>query len=249
MIKIDKKKVPLDVLYAIKDLRNQLKDIAEQNKDLIEFKELPDWIFFSLDKDQNSNFYFRVSDYEQNESDRKTYFKVEALPTYTSMLTPYVSKTLTQKIVETFSTWITLLKNYNEIQLSDEQVLEKKYEEEFLEYFDILDTDAEIEPFEIKQQIFLNDFIDYTITELKKDVHQDIEIAEIILQAETFKKNIPLETKRESIRSLSKIFAKIRKRSIPLIKKIGKTFVDKLVEKGVGWAVDKGEEFLLTLFN
>jgi len=250
MIKIDKKTIPLRVLSDIKALKDSLDAIARKKTELIETRELDDWLFFSLDKDKNSSFYFRISGFEQNKSDlSKADFKVEIYPSNDSSLVEYKSLINSSKILEKYNQWINLIYQYNNIELTQEERFENQYEEEFIEYFEILDSDSEVRSFDLKQQLFLNDFMDYSVEILNESHEIDQEIEALILLAENLKQKIPVLSKKETVSYLSKFFAKARKKSIPLIKKLGKKFADEIIKRGITWSLDKGSEYLIGFFT
>lgn len=250
MIKIDKKKTPLNVLRSIKNLRTTLYQVSQKNSGLVDTEELPDEIFYAKDRDENSQFYFKISTYEQRSDSSGTIeYKVEFSPANETTISKYQSNLPEAKTLDKYSHWLKLLSYYNSIHLTVEDEFEKIYEDEFIEYFDIIDTDSEKLPFRLEQQLFLNDFLDSSIQILHAQDISDEAIKDLIINAEALKEKLPVLSKKDTIRHLSKLFAKARKKSISLLKKLGNKFSDEIIKRGVNWSLDKGAEYFIDFFN
>ncbi|MGI4806379.1 MAG: hypothetical protein ACRYFL_16545 [Janthinobacterium lividum] len=135
-----------------------------------------------------------------------------------------------------FENWVKILKEYDSIDLSQEDEFIKHYQEEYFEEWKIVDEDTNEKPFNNQQQIAIFRLLEYVETKLKEDENQDSELTHIIQETESLKANIQNLTKNAVVKGLSKIFAKIKKKGLPLLfevlKEVKKEIIKKVITEG-----------------
>lgn len=115
-----------------------------------------------------------------------------------------------------FKDWIKILKAYNLISFTEEDYINKFYEDEFFQEYKIIDKDADIQPFSSAQQEKLNSFLIELKTSLEN--HQEEEgVSEIIEAIDELKKELPVSTKAKAVKHLAKIVAKIKMKGVEFV--------------------------------
>jgi hypothetical protein len=234
-----KKTYPLVVSKEIENLLTTFRKIIRENSEIIEIKETNDLIYI-VDKEK-PEFRFRVYNPSQNR-DLSPVFSHQFLPENEVNFESVVRNDKLDKIVSRFNQWISYLKDYNEICFTEEEKLMKFYEDEYFHEFEILEEDAEINPFAENQQIFLYKFLSLTSQELNKINSNDLKLNEIISDTNELKDNIQNLTKKEVIIKMSKVFARIKKFSLKLALDIFDVAKKEIIKKALyGGTEDIGQ--------
>lgn len=214
MKQIDKKATPLATLKGLQGFLTEINNIANQNLLLIKKRDSDEFFFEALDVDSKSNFFFHVSDVEYSKNVGVLFTSTYA-PNNDTEISSIKRKNSHKGTIESFKNWIERLNAYNLIEISEEDRFKGQYEQEFEEIFEIIDEDAEINPFDIERQIFINKYLEGVIKKLQANNSE--EHIEIVQEVKKLQENLQNYTKKETVRSLSKIWAKIRKKGIKLL--------------------------------
>jgi len=161
-----------------------------------------------------SSFHFSVTDPHQ-EGDLRCFFYLQYFPQDEYSLKSTKLNIDADSIFKHFDIWLSYLKRYSLISFSEEELFIKKYQEEFYQEFEILDDDADVNPFEHNKQLFILKFLTQVESELKNSEQQEA-TKEIIQNVSNLRENIQNLTKRNAIKSLATIFAKIKKMSLKI---------------------------------
>jgi hypothetical protein len=225
-----KKNLPLALVLNIDKLLNGIREYCKSYSTTIEYKEGHEGDIIRIyDLDPKSTFYFYVSN---PRIERGT-------PHYTIIYTPADEFNLNQGkldhtsegVINALGTWITWIRKYDAAIISPEERFLKFYEKELYTKFDIVDEDADINPFELPKQVAISRFLNKTSKILiENDIAED---DEIFIEVTNLDQNQQTLTKRAVIKKLSLILAKIRLRSIPVFKFVAKTFVKELINQGI----------------
>ena len=205
-----KKDVPLDLLA-------QFELIVGENLDILDNIKEENTYYSLRDKDELSTFFFKVyMDGSKHISNyNKESYVYEWRPNNTKKTSKAIFQGSIQDIIEQLKGWIKLIREYNNISSINDGNFEKMYEDNFYEEFQIVDEDAEINPFDVDRQIFIFKFLQNIINKLELENKQ--ELHPIIEDAIELQNNLPKQTKKIVIRKLSKILAKIQKHGIGLL--------------------------------
>jgi hypothetical protein len=210
MAQIDKHDFPISLAKDIHYLISKFKQLRFDHIELVETEH--NLIFFRF-KDKET-FYFRVFNPGQF-NDLSSYFQVELLPSEENTLYRGGGKRTKEEALEEFERWLNFLDQYKTLTFSDPEDFSKIYEEEFYNFFELIDEDADTHPFEYEKQIFLLELLSKIETDLKKT--PDEEIKEIIESVQSLKNSIQELTKNQATRRLSEIFGKIQKKGTKLL--------------------------------
>ncbi|WP_415579131.1 hypothetical protein, partial [Flavobacterium psychrophilum] len=123
-----------------------------------------------------------------------------------------------------------------------------KYEEEFYSDFEILDEDAEVNPFEHDKQIFTYNLLEYVETELQKSNSEDEEIENLISETIALKNNLQNLTKKVVIRKMSIIFSKVKKKGLKLFLDIIDVAKKEIIKKALYGGIGEIEHLTNTLW-
>lgn len=222
-----KKKIPLTILEA-------LQPVADSNLELIKIMNDNDSIFHLIDKDENSDFFFKVS--KQENRSNKIVYHTEYKPRNNEIINKYSSILTAEKVLTHIKNWLGLLQKYNDIQTIYDDPILKSNQERFEKKFEILDDDAYTTSFDLEQQIFLDEYLSNVkskLLELQEGKNKDQikELDELESEATEIQNNLTNETKRQIIKRLSKFWAKSQKIGLDVIKEIFVNVVAELTKR------------------
>jgi hypothetical protein len=211
---MNKRDFPLSLAKDIEQLLKDFRSFEFQNSGLIKTVNKDPYFIYFEDK-LDGRFYFRISTPNQT-SDFRSFFGFQYFPQNANSFQTSSFNNDSETLKDHFNIWLTLIKDYNSLSFTEEDHITKQYENEFYTDFEIIDEDADVNPFEHDKQVFLYNLLSYIETKLKKADTQDQEIVELISETELLKKSIQNFSKRNTIRKLAKVFAKIKKKGLKL---------------------------------
>lgn len=211
-----KKKIPLTILEA-------LQPVADKNLDLTKTVKNSNSIFHLIDKDENSDFYFKVS--KQEVRSGKLHYLIEYQPRSKDNVNAYSTLLTTEEVLVSIKKWLALLQAYNKIHTIYDDPILKSNQDRFEKQFDILNDDADTTSFDLSQQIYLDEYLSnvksklFALHEGRPEI-QNKELEEIAVEATEIQNNLTKETKRQIVKRLAKLWAKAQKVGLDVIKEI-----------------------------
>jgi predicted transcriptional regulator YdeE len=211
-----KKKIPLAILEA-------LQPVADNNLDLTKTVKDSNSMFHLVDKDENSDFYFKVS--KQEVQGGKLTYLIEFKPKNKENVNPHSAWLPIESVVTSITKWLELLQAYNKIHTIYDDPILKSNQERFEKQFEILDDDADSTSFDLEQQMFLDEYLNNVKSkllalQLGKPENQVIELENLATEASEIQGILTKETKRQIVNRLSKLWAKAQKVGLDVIKEI-----------------------------
>ena len=231
---INKKKHTLILLQTVERLFKRIRTFVEVNNDILELTKNEPFELVIEDKSKYSDFKFSVSNPKQN-NNNKIILEAEFNPTNSASLASRKVSTEENSIVTLLEQWTNLIKAYNKTELSAEESILNEYEQEFYANFEILDEDADTKPYELEKQVIIHTYFVNVIHLLKQNEEEN---AELIKEAEEIKENIPSMTKRTTVKRISGFFAKVRKKSLPLLKEVLELGRKEVFKRGIKFLLD-----------
>ena len=172
-----------------------------------------------IDKDKDSNFYFFIEQYKVDKDlrillDYKPYSKDS-----TNNRRGWINA---KELDSIFNIWVDLLKNYETVDSFYDDPIIKSYIDEYYSNIKLLDEDADVNPFNSKQVLLLDNYLSEIVNRIEKYIDKDNEfqIAEIITDTEELKKDLTKYAKNIILNRLCIVWAKISKQGVPLIKEL-----------------------------
>ena len=240
-MKVEKNKYPLKLLEDFEGLISDLRKIQSENDHLIteekgqvldpesEDKKY-EYLRFKY-KDNKFDFIFTIDEFELT-----TNSNGEKISEYTCYQSPesenstsHQSYQINRKnTVEFFNHWIDMIERYDKLTFTDPIV--ESYETEIYKVLKIFDDNADTEPFNVEQQIFLLKYLDNS-QKLLKSKKGEYEVDDIIEEVEEFKKEVTRLPKNSSMMRISTILAKAKKQGIGLFKELMVMFKKNLMKK------------------
>lgn len=214
MANLNAKNFSLNVARDIERLLKHMRMLYSQNSNLVENLE-NEQLFYMHDK-THSDFYFYISAHERDTVEKKTTFGIYFAPQdseYSNGTSVFCD---IDQITEYFNNWISIIKEFNSVYFTEEQSFLKFYEEEFFSEFEIIEEDASYNPFGNDQQIYLFRLLEHVSNELKSINSNEPIILEIISETNELKDNIQNLSKKDIVKRISSIFARIKKFSLKL---------------------------------
>ncbi len=210
---MNKKEYPLIQLQSIELMLKKLRELVSIHSDIVELVGSKNLIRIK-DMDLKSNFFFRVYD-SKLETTQKVNFNFEYLPK-NSVLSQDAENKIDDLdgVVRSFNKWVSLIQNYNKINLTQEDEYINFYEKELYDEFVILDIDANNIPFDYLRQEGLYKYL--TIIEnklIESNVGHD-SLDDLIEESQDLKRDISRITKNKTIKRLSRLMAKVKVKAV-----------------------------------
>lgn len=229
---MNKKDLTPILLQSLSSLNGHLSSLHSNHENLIEkdFNEQKLLRFKDLEKD--SNFKFELRNVVLSKG--IPVFSFELAPSSLTENKPLLMTQNEKGTLIMFQKWIDWLKAYDEFHLTPDDELQKRYENEFFDRYEIIEENANKEPFSIEQQLFLNEYLTNSQKQLEllaesKNSEEKVEIDYLIKEAESIKKVLTKESKNKIVKRLSKFWASARKTGIDVMKEV---FVEVIAEIG-----------------
>lgn len=232
-----KKDIPLSVLIALEpylSLNNPLYKIVDPGSSLLKY----------LDVDDDSEFFFEVTGYVIEKG--LLYFYTQYKPASnndTGIHKPRIEAKNLENILEM---WADRLAKYQNVTTYEDLFL-RQYENEFNDdYEQLMDDDADTNSFNLDQQIWIDSYLTEIKTKLLefKTPENALIISTIQNDIQALKDNQSSMTKQKVFKSLSKIWAKMRKEGINIIKALYQEAKSELIKQLVSGGLDKAHHLL-----
>lgn len=233
---INKYNYPLNVATEIEFFLTQIRSIEYQNRDRLRriYKKGKDDLIIGFEFIHFPGFYFAVeNNYSQN---KKVMFYTSSCPASRSDSGENSGFFTSIGILTLFGKWLDILDQYEEISLTDEERMDKAAEEDFFEYFDVTDEEANTY-FDFEKQILIYRLLEY----IEKSVEEhaaEKDIIEIKSEINQLKEGLQNETRRGTVKKLSRLFAKIKKKGIKLVMEIFKEGKKEIIKRIVSGGLD-----------
>ncbi len=234
---MNKKDLPLALLQSLNRLNTQLIKLAEDNDDLISKTFSEKKLILFKDIDSESNFKFEIV--KLGFSGNIPLFSIEMSPFSTFNNNSAIKQLNEKQAILEFQQWINWLKAFEKNHLTPEDEFLKKYQEEFYTEFEIIDEDANTSTFSIKQQIFIDKYLNQLEAKLLPESKQNEEITEIVNDIKSLRTELGKDTKKKIITKFSRIFAKLRRSSIRLLGEIYDAGKKELFKRLISGGVDE----------
>ncbi|PBI89097.1 hypothetical protein BSF41_24680 [Flavobacterium sp. ACN2] len=212
MADLKAKNYTLTVSRDIQKVLRIMRTLLKSNSTIIESVNT-DHLFYLHDI-SHKNFVFYITEPNRNSETKQTIFPITYVPEDEDSLSYTTCFCSLEEIEDHFYHWLHIIKEFNSISFSEEEEFSNFYEEEIFNDFDIIDEDADINPFNNFQQIILYNFLSETSVYLENKHPNNKEIENIRSETLELRDNIQNLTKKDFSRRLSKILAKIKKFSI-----------------------------------
>lgn len=214
-MKKNKREIPLVILQTIKPYFSKKDDKLEISEG--------DGLLLIKEKTIGSDYYFEVKDYQNNNG--KFYLTIEHKPESQNSV-KVTSRTIAYSDLERhFKNWFNLLKQYDSIDIFDDPILEKNYEEFYNEYKLVDDEDADIASFEVAKILAIDEYLTKCETKLlemkdSSEEYEDAEIDILIEDVKEIKQNLTTDTKNKVVQRLSMFWGKTKKMGVSIFKEL-----------------------------
>jgi len=222
----------------IVELRNWARQVLNENDDLIWERNNETLLHEFFDK--TGKFAFNIQFAKPNEAAATNYYKVYYRP---SSLTNNIGESGQfnfEQIRIAFSNWINYLEKLQEITEEYFNPYKQFYDTEFQDFFSNDDADASTFPFDKDRQEILFYFLSYAENEISISEQLSLEAKkELKDDIQKLKESIPALTKKETVKSLSKIAQKIKSFSNSLFHSV----FDVMKKEAIKAALYKGIDY------
>jgi hypothetical protein len=132
--------------------------------------------------------------------------------------------------------WLALLDAYNKIHTVYDDPILRSNQERFEKQFDIHEPDADYAPFNLAQQLYLDEYLNsvkskiLTLKEGRSESEKN-DLAELEQEASEIQKDLTREPKRVIVKRLSRLWAKAQKVGLDVIKEILVSYTVELTKR------------------
>lgn len=211
-----KKNIPLLILQNLVDDIPRILDLTniESNENLI---------FQLKDKDKDSKFYFKLL--KQELKNGTLNYLIEYNPKDKENKNTHSEFLNLENTLIKLRDWIDILQAYEETLSFFEDPIVKTNQKRFENEFQIIDDDSEISSFDLKQQLYLEEYLLSVKLKLEnfkegRSENEVIELEELIAEANEIESRLTKETKKQIMKKLSFFWAKAQKHGLYIIKEI-----------------------------
>lgn len=211
-----KKQLPLVLLKA-------LQPVINKNLSLIEPVISEKLIVDLKDRDEKSDFYFRLTD--QKIQGNTLIFAVDFKPQDEVNVGNVVSWVAVDGVLTLLESWLGLIETYNDLETIYDDLFLKTYVQEFEDDFKLNDSDADIKPFSKNQQEFIFTFLNVAkeeINRFQKEGNHPVQDEFILLNdtIDNLKLTLTRKTKRQVFNQILEILARAKKIGYELGKEV-----------------------------
>lgn len=212
-----KKKLPLTVLKSLESFVN----LSGSTFKVIDPKEN---LVHILDIDNTSDFYFKIEKYEKK-NNGTFHLLLSRKPTNENENGGFRAWIDIKQLEPQFNHWLKLLEQYENIESFYDDPIVKSNAEKFFQRFEIVDDNADIESFDLEQQLFLEEYLNNSKRKLnnlkkKQTPEKIIEIDALVKDTEDIKNALTTETKKKIMLRLSRFWGKAQKAGLEIIKEV-----------------------------
>lgn len=226
-----KKNVPLKVL-------KELEPYVKSEYDFVKVHKKKNCLLSLVDMDIESDFFFDLTKYEIQSS--RLIVTIHRKPKNELSNEEFTERVGIDHLRSRFESWLKIIDSYEKVDNYFDDPILKAYQDEFFENFKILDPDADSTPFELKQQLAIEQHLDKIIEVIEEEEESD-DTNEIIEDSNDLKKDLGNLTKTETFSKVCRIWGKVRKHSLQSLKVIMHQGATILMEQ----SVSKGLECLI----
>ena len=212
-----KKRLPITILKSLEPYVNLVGDKFK----IIDPKEN---LLNAIDIDNTSDFYFRIEKYEKKQSN-SFHLLMDRKPKNENENEQQRNWIDIKNLENEFKTWLSLLEQYENINSFFDDPIIKSNSDKFFQKFEIIDDNADIETFELEQQLYLEEYLNNSkekLEKLKKNqpAEKIIELEKLEKEADEIKNVLTTESKRKVMIRLSKFWGRAQKTGLQVIKEI-----------------------------
>jgi hypothetical protein len=231
-----KKKIPLQILKALEPL-------LKENSSLFEIILQDEYIIKIIDKDKNSDFYFLIESFTAHP---KFTLLVNRKPANDFTTSVNRGSVLADQIGNEFKKWLDILEGYEKVNsIFDDPIIEA-FASEYYSEFEIIDEDAGIKPFNIKQILLLDEHLENIENNIERHLTatNKVELEEILNEVIELRENLTKRPKKWVIKKLSFVWAKISKQGPVFIKEFLSESSKLIIKESVKFIFNKGIDLL-----
>lgn len=226
-----KKKISLETLSLLQPYIDNTEGIfIAKNDELITF----------VDSDPLSSFFFQIVK-ENILEQRQYYWIIKHSPKSDNDIGVHSSHVHKEHLKEAIEGWIERLRKYSKLRFVEdiEDPIVEAFAEEYYDSFEIVDDDADVKPYSIKQI----GYIETLLLGLGQEIEQNREeyvnqsslevVAEIEYRIEDIMATIYQSTKKTIAKKISRLFGFITKEGGPLLREAIKNAITEVIKIGV----------------
>lgn len=203
---------PLGELQEGHNLLQQIRKTISSNLDYLSEVREKDCLIRIEDKDFNSSFFFSIQKTEVTPNGG-ILFRFMKKPRSAMDLSEYSHSGNSGALITQFNNWVGIIKGYEKIAPTYDDIFEKKYQEYFFQELELVDNDANENPFNPQQQLYINEYVKLIQSALETN-KDNYEVQELIEEAEVIRERLPSSTKNQVVKSISKLLAKVQKKDL-----------------------------------
>ncbi|MEP1305454.1 MAG: hypothetical protein ABJK11_11820 [Balneola sp.] len=212
-----KKKIPLSLIEALKPLTDKYLDILEPI-----FKS--EIIYGVKDKDTSSDFFFHIT--KQDSDKGQILYTISFKPRNKNQTAPFSARRNLKSLAGEYEQWLRNIDQYNKTKTIYDDPIIESYSKDFESKFEIIDENSDIEPFNLEQQILIDNYLEQAqekvlyLKKIEQEENKKNHLDELLEEINKVKSAVPKESKKQVIRKLSLFWAKAQKIGLNVLKEV-----------------------------
>lgn len=211
---MDKRKHSIVYLRDIEQLNSKMKVQLANHPEVKSVKRGEDELFHIHDI-EDETFLFKIYNPVLN-NEHKIVYPVKYFPKNEQALKTASPQLNSTQVIGHLTNWLGLIKAYNQIQLSEDEVLINQYEEEFYDEFELLDDDANVKAFNPQQQEVIYNWLLAFEQDILNKAGDDVS-KPLLIEVNNLRDDIQNLTKQQFVKRLSTLMAHIKKMGLKLL--------------------------------
>ncbi len=223
-----KKELPLAILRALEPyvgLKDDKFEVVEPKENLLRV----------VDKDGDSLFHFTIEKYQKTNGSHTFQFLMKRSPKNLNDNGSYNIWVDISSLGTQFDAWLKLLEEYETVNSFFDDPIVKSFKDEFYAEFEMIDDDADINPFSTKQILLLDEHLDTVHDKLSEFITEEnaYDIQEIQEDIILLRDNLTRKSKKWVVSKLTNIWAKVAKQGPKFLKEFLSESKRELIKEGV----------------
>lgn len=228
-----KKDLPLAILKALQPfvkLKGEKFNVVDPGNHLLKVE----------DKEEDSSFHFIIEKYQKSSNSSTFQFLMTRSPKNQNDNGIYQTWVEINNLTSQFDQWIKLLDEYESTDSFYDDPILHSYYEEFFNEFEIVDEDADINPFNTKQILLIDEYLEKLQNKLDeyKTHENENKILEIQSEIVILRENLTTKPKKWIVDKVSKIWAKIAKSGTKFIKEFLTESKKEIIKQSIKGLID-----------
>lgn len=220
-----------------------LEKYVQLNGDQFQVQEHEKFLLCITDKDENSDFFFNI---EESKIENGLKLLIGWKPINKETILSKRAWIDCKELDQYFNSWILVLNGYKKVNSFFDDPILNSFAEDYYSEFEIIDENAEIQPFNTKQILLLDEHLEYIENNLEKFKTEKNaqQLNDIKNDIKELREKLTSKSKKWVIRNLSTVWAKITKQGTSFMKEFLTEAKKTVIREGIKFVIEQGSNII-----